>query len=274
MTTVSILICVIALHSIVSVSSFTHNGHRGVKLHRLSNKSIGELYDTKAVSSSSSSSNNEINEELYVAFEGNSPGEVRALPVSHSDRSRRELAKVVVSCAILWLTVTLKVQELYNQYGKGKDSSKTLTSGDGLEETATLEAATISAAIASVDEQGMIELSNGIKYQDILIGDNMANRVDNKSIYTLKLRLLYHGVEILQDGDIVKEYQLVLNSQSNQLRYNTVSLPVKGLYQSIDGLTIGGVRKIILPSKEAFGSSGYPPFIPADTAVMYIAEIV
>ncbi|CAM9126015.1 unnamed protein product [Choristocarpus tenellus] len=46
------------------------------------------------------------------------------------------------------------------------------------------------------------------------------------------------------------------------------SIPV-GLQQCIEGMKVGGRRKIVLPPALAFGKTGRPPFIPGDATVQF-----
>lgn len=42
----------------------------------------------------------------------------------------------------------------------------------------------------------------------------------------------------------------------------------------IPGMKVGGTRQIASPAVHAYGKKGIPPFIPEDTAVVFIIELI
>ncbi|KAI8371923.1 hypothetical protein BD560DRAFT_395848 [Blakeslea trispora] len=49
---------------------------------------------------------------------------------------------------------------------------------------------------------------------------------------------------------------------------------MKGLEQGIDGMCVGEVRRLLIPSDLAYGSAGLPNIVPPNTAVIYEVEIL
>eukprot|EP00037_Helgoeca_nana_P011325 m.101518 g.101518 ORF g.101518 m.101518 type:complete len:158 (-) comp20758_c0_seq4:121-594(-) len=48
---------------------------------------------------------------------------------------------------------------------------------------------------------------------------------------------------------------------------------IRGWEQGLLGMCIGEVRRLVIPSELAYGERGAPPFIPANTAIVYEIEM-
>ncbi|KAI8059435.1 uncharacterized protein B0P05DRAFT_558686 [Gilbertella persicaria] len=49
---------------------------------------------------------------------------------------------------------------------------------------------------------------------------------------------------------------------------------MKGLEQGIDGMCVGEIRRLLIPSDLAYGATGLPNLVPANTAVIYEVEML
>jgi FKBP-type peptidyl-prolyl cis-trans isomerase len=48
---------------------------------------------------------------------------------------------------------------------------------------------------------------------------------------------------------------------------------IEGWIQGIPGMKVGGVRKLTIPAALAYGASGQPPLIPANTPLVFIVKL-
>ena len=49
---------------------------------------------------------------------------------------------------------------------------------------------------------------------------------------------------------------------------------IKGWDEGVVGMKVGGKRKLTIPSDMAYGKSGHPPVIPADSPLMFDIELL
>lgn len=48
---------------------------------------------------------------------------------------------------------------------------------------------------------------------------------------------------------------------------------IQGWIQGVPGMKVGGVRKLTIPADMAYGSTGSPPLIPANTPLVFIVKL-
>jgi FKBP-type peptidyl-prolyl cis-trans isomerase len=212
-----------------------------------------------AVSSVTSSLNPYEIEELNKGLVG-SPGFVSSVPISTQAQSRKELAKMVVSAAVLYLSLNIRIKEM----------------ADKLDYSNKVDAAKNNGA--------PVIMSNGIQYTDMVpivtkSGENLlseeaglAPKRGDEMI--LMAKLFYNGLQInkgsnnvllsfmcLEDGKFEEVYSIE-NS-------NFTDVPLNGLKEAMRGMNYNNRRKAIIPAYLAFGEEGLTPFIPGGAAVMY-----
>lgn len=178
---------------------------------------------------------------VLSALKFNGPGETEAKPNSMATNSRNELAKVIVASAIFYMTVQINIE---------KALSKWLPQSNDMRNT------------------GVQEFPNGIKYQDITIGNGPELQMGD--IFEAKCKLFYNGLEI--ENNMLTE-GASLNSLVTTFQKND-TYPMAGVIDGLNGLRVGGRRKIVLPSNLAFGDIGLPPYIPPNASVLYDINLV
>ena len=188
---------------------------------------------------------------LQISKKG--PGETNKEPLSTSTSSRIEVAKMIVSAAILYMTVQLNVE---------KAVAKWLPDGLGVD--------------------NIIDAADGVKFEDIYIGDGDVLRAGNT--FTADCKLFYNGLPIdIPIGDIssasMETYGSSENNRGNSILSTTFSVTDTnekhlGIMKGMEGLRVGGRRKIVVPPALAFGNRGLPPYIPPNANVLYDLKLL
>jgi len=109
------------------------------------------------------------------------------------------------------------------------------------------------------------ELENGIKYQEMAIGDGPSPKTGDRC--AIHYSLYYNGFEVESSraSSGLAARPVGFNFGDNFPQGS--SLPVS-LQSAIKGMNVGGRRKVILPPELAYGKKGYPPMIPADAEIL------
>lgn len=199
-------------------------------------------------------------DELNKGLVG-SPGFVSSVPISTQAQSRKELAKMVVSAAVLYLSLNIRMKEMV----------------DKLDYSNKVDA-------ANSNNGAPIIMSNGIQYSDLTPVINKSDRgvlTEESTVapkrgdeMILLAKLFYNGLQInkgnsnmllsflcLEDG----KYQEVYSLENSNFK----DVPLNGLKEAMSGMKYNNRRKAIIPAYLAFGTEGLAPFIPAGAAVMY-----
>ena len=173
------------------------------------------------------------------------PGETDLQPMSSAKVSKIELAKLVVSSAVLYITIQLNVE---------KAVAKWLPDGLGASSVTVLE--------------------DGIKFEDIVIGNGV--ELCRGDEFEAECRLFYNGLEIenipLNGG--IGELQDDSNLMVATYQQNAIEKPMSGIMRGISGLKVGGRRKIVLAPEHAFGDEGVSPYIPPGANVLYDLKLL
>lgn len=176
------------------------------------------------------------------------PGETNKEPLSTSTASRIELAKAIVSAAILYMTIQLNVE---------KAVAKWIPDGLGVD--------------------NIVNAEDGVKFEDIYLGDGDVIQPGN--IFTADCKLFYNGLPI--DMPTVYDSSVVTSSDSDSdilmALYSKRDEDQKhliGVMKGMEGLRVGGRRKIVVPPTLAFGDTGLPPYIPPNANVLYDVKLI
>jgi hypothetical protein len=193
----------------------------------------------------------------------NSPGYVASTPISAADRSRLELAKVVVSTAVFLLSVQIKIKELTSQFNKdaAADSTSSTTTGSPM------------------------LLPNGIQYTDAVpavASAPLSFPADGDEVVVVA-KLFYNGLQVNKNaptealafvcrrGSVVPADATATWFEPRMTALMTDGdgrVPLTGIAAALAGLAYGTQRKAVLPSSLAFGSTGLPPYVPPGASVL------
>lgn len=152
--------------------------------------------------------------------------------------------------------------------------SKTLAGGLGaLSLTAvTLGGSPLPAAakgVKRIKNAPSVKLPSGVEYQDMTLGSG-ATPHDGDRV-AVHYSLYYNGLEVESSRDssglAARPYGFNWGTEKG-----TGSI-CKGVQLGMEGMQIGGRRKITVPADLAFGKKGLPPFIPGDATVLFDVSI-
>uniref|UniRef100_A0A7S2V053 peptidylprolyl isomerase n=1 Tax=Fibrocapsa japonica TaxID=94617 RepID=A0A7S2V053_9STRA len=105
----------------------------------------------------------------------------------------------------------------------------------------------------------------GAQFQDMTIGDGPEPKAGDRVV--VHFSLFCKGIEIESTRD---SQGLAARPYGFDFLVDGGAPRLPGIVPSaLQGMRVGGRRKIYLPADEAFGEKGYPPLIPPNTPVTY-----
>lgn len=141
-------------------------------------------------------------------------------------------------------------------------SSGSATSATGTSSGATTTDAGGSSAAVTSGGGNEVTLPNGLRYQDLKVGDG-ALAETGKTISVHYTGTLPNGTQF--DSSVGgSPYTLKLGA-------GTV---IKGWDEGIKGMRVGGKRKLTIPPDMAYGATGYPPVIPPNSTLLFDVELM
>ncbi|HEX3146533.1 MAG TPA: FKBP-type peptidyl-prolyl cis-trans isomerase [Gemmataceae bacterium] len=119
------------------------------------------------------------------------------------------------------------------------------------------------AADEKKDEK-VITTASGLKYVEVKIGDGKEVKEGTK--------VMVHYTGTLENG---KKFDSSVD-RGKPFGPLTVGAGdvIKGWDEGLQGMKVGGKRKLIIPAKLAYGEDGRPPVIPANATLLFDVEIV
>jgi len=110
-------------------------------------------------------------------------------------------------------------------------------------------------------QKKMQTMKGGIKYRDMKIGDGKAvAKGDTLSVF-------YVG-----QTDDKKVFDKAISGTGFEFEFGAGDV-IKGWDLGLKGMKVGGKRKLIIPSKLAYGSNGSPPQIPPNADLTFTIEV-
>ena len=199
-----------------------------------------------------------------------SPGWTASMPTSTADRSRIELAKLVVSTAVLLLTINVKVNDLWDKLKLGKSNQVSLTG-----------------------ESGPVLLASGVQYTDYY--EQSSDVYEEPQVgdeVVVVMKLFFNGLQVNKDqatetlsftclGDENSSNESSSSGSSSSSSSSSGGsnrrfvaaarqpdgTPV-GITSALSGMKYGVKRKALLPANLAFGEGGWAPYVPPGAAVL------
>jgi hypothetical protein len=190
------------------------------------------------------------------------------MPTSTADRSRIELAKLVVSTAVLWLTINVKVKDFWDKLKLGKGDQGSTDAATG--------------------ESGPVLMANGVQYTDYYEQSSEVYEPEVGDEVVVVMKLFFNGLQV-NKGKATETLSFTClegesssrasssdssssSSSSSSRRYVAAERPAEGtpvgLTSALSGMKYGMKRKALLPASLAFGESGLAPYVPPGAAVL------
>jgi FKBP-type peptidyl-prolyl cis-trans isomerase len=108
-----------------------------------------------------------------------------------------------------------------------------------------------------------ITTASGLQYQDIVVGTG------DEAAPTNQVQVHYTGW--LEDG--TKFDSSVDRNQPFEFTLTTGNV-IQGWHEGVEGMKVGGKRRLIIPPDLGYGAQGYPPVIPANATLIFDVELL
>lgn len=214
------------------------------------------------------------------------PGHIKQLPYTLNEKTRLQYASIVVSAAIVVMTLKVRYDKWIEKLNNNM-ISKDINNDNNYNDQSIMKGDDI-----NTDDNNLVKLSNGIIFEDTIIidKDNYNDRTTATSIstttttnvleygrqYNLSIKVYYNGLLINNYINISFIYGM------NNIIFDKLSLSGLNEIGVIDGMQINNnnyqgnnnrsmnsnnKRVVILPAKYAYGDQGLLPYVPANAAV-------
>jgi FKBP-type peptidyl-prolyl cis-trans isomerase len=115
---------------------------------------------------------------------------------------------------------------------------------------------------AAACEDGEVETSSGLTYEDTVCGEgDVAQRGDVVEVH-------YTGT--LEDGE---EFDSSVGGEPFKFEIGGGDV-IAGWEEGVAGMRVGGTRELVIPPELGYGESGYPPVIPPNATLNFEIELV
>ena len=112
-------------------------------------------------------------------------------------------------------------------------------------------------------DEKVVTTASGLKYVDQKVGDGKEAK-EGSQVKVHYTGTLENGKKFDSSLDRGKPFELTLGA----------GMVIKGWDEGLQGMKVGGKRKLIIPPKLAYGEDGRPPVIPANSTLIFEVEMV
>ncbi len=113
-----------------------------------------------------------------------------------------------------------------------------------------------------------VKTASGLQYEDIKIGSGEAARSGHSAT------VHYTGWLKSRDGSTGRKFDSSRdNDEPFTFRVGTGQV-IQGWDEGVQGMRVGGVRKLIVPAYLGYGSRGAPPRIPPNATLIFEVELL
>lgn len=113
------------------------------------------------------------------------------------------------------------------------------------------------------DTTGLITSASGLRYQDLKTGSGTeAKNGDTVSVHYTGW--LEDGTKFDSSVDRGQPFDFTLGA----------GMVIRGWDEGVAGMKVGGKRKLVIPPELGYGTSGYPPVIPANATLIFEVELL
>jgi FKBP-type peptidyl-prolyl cis-trans isomerase FkpA len=113
-----------------------------------------------------------------------------------------------------------------------------------------------------------VKLTSGLQYEDVRVGTGPTARAGNR------VTVHYTGWLKTRDGSTGRKF----DSSRDHNEPFTFQLGggqvIEGWDEGVQGMQVGGMRKLIVPSRLGYGANGAPPSIPPNATLLFDVELL
>jgi len=121
----------------------------------------------------------------------------------------------------------------------------------------------LNEAGASPKGAAMTTTSSGLQYEDLTAG-NGASPQQGRSVQVHYTGWLADGKKFDSSKDRGQPFSFTLGKGE----------VIKGWDEGVAGMKVGGKRKLVIPPALGYGTQGYPPVIPPNSALTFAVELL